>query len=223
MRIWHISDTHGHHDMLEIPKDIDVVVFSGDESNYRDPVRNEFEFNSFIDWYSKVPVFHKIMIAGNHSSFIYHHKKEANNRMVKSGIIYLDGEYININGVKFFGDPYTPKFHDWCFMADRSKMDRRWSSVEDSVDVLITHGPPFSILDTSINRDHGYDLCGDKALLRHVRRINPFYHLFGHIHDVESIVNFGTRNIDGITFSNGSVVKDGGFGQIYHNGTILEI
>ena len=42
-RIWHISDTHSYHDLLEIPKDIDIVIHSGDCSNVRDPYNNEPE------------------------------------------------------------------------------------------------------------------------------------------------------------------------------------
>jgi 3',5'-cyclic AMP phosphodiesterase CpdA len=37
MRIWHISDTHTYHNLLEVPTDIDMVIFSGDCSNPRDP------------------------------------------------------------------------------------------------------------------------------------------------------------------------------------------
>ena len=43
MKIWHISDTHTYHELLEIPKGIDMVIHSGDCSNPRDPYTNEPE------------------------------------------------------------------------------------------------------------------------------------------------------------------------------------
>lgn len=41
MKIWHISDTHGHEHLIQVPKNIDLVIFSGDESNYYDVWKNE--------------------------------------------------------------------------------------------------------------------------------------------------------------------------------------
>lgn len=51
MKIWHISDTHTHHGFLKIPTDVDMVIFSGDCSNYRDPYTNEPEVRNFITWF----------------------------------------------------------------------------------------------------------------------------------------------------------------------------
>ena len=68
MKLLHISDTHGFHEMYPMERfnDIDVVVHSGDCSNYRDPYRNEPEVRAFIAWYRDVPVKDKIYVAGNH-------------------------------------------------------------------------------------------------------------------------------------------------------------
>ena len=53
-RIWHISDTHTYHGFLDIPKDIDIVIFSGDCSSPRGPYTNEQEVRNFITWYEKI-------------------------------------------------------------------------------------------------------------------------------------------------------------------------
>ena len=66
MKILHISDTHGFHNLLTIPKDIDMVIHSGDSTNYKDLYKNEVELQDFIYWYSRVKVKYKILIAGNH-------------------------------------------------------------------------------------------------------------------------------------------------------------
>jgi 3',5'-cyclic AMP phosphodiesterase CpdA len=51
MKIFHVSDTHGLHHQINIPNDIDVLAFTGDESNHRDPYRNEAEFYDFAEWF----------------------------------------------------------------------------------------------------------------------------------------------------------------------------
>ena len=33
MKIWHISDTHTFHGLLDIPENIDMVIHSGDATN----------------------------------------------------------------------------------------------------------------------------------------------------------------------------------------------
>jgi hypothetical protein len=64
MKIWHISDTHTYHDQLTIPKDIDMVIHSGDCSNPRDPYNNEPEVRNFIHWFKSLPIKHKVYVAG---------------------------------------------------------------------------------------------------------------------------------------------------------------
>ena len=52
LRIFHFGDTHNYHDLLTVPKDLDIMVFSGDCSNPRNPYNNEPEVRTFIDWYA---------------------------------------------------------------------------------------------------------------------------------------------------------------------------
>mgnify|MGYP003565119632 FL=1 len=70
MKIWHFSDSHTYHSLLEIPKDVDIVIFSGDCSNPRDPYTNEWEVRDFINWFSSLPIKYKIFVAGNHDTSI---------------------------------------------------------------------------------------------------------------------------------------------------------
>jgi len=72
MKILHISDTHGYHGTFPESRfeSMDVVVHSGDCSNYRDSYRNSNEVLDFIEWYKNVPVKHKIYVAGNHDTSI---------------------------------------------------------------------------------------------------------------------------------------------------------
>ncbi len=225
-RIWHISDTHSYHDLLEIPKDIDIVIHSGDCSNVRDPYNNEPEVRKFIDWYSELPIKHKIYVAGNHDSSI-EKKLVTKDDFEGNGIFYLEDSWISMCGFKIHGSPISPNFGNWSFMKSRDKLDRHWErSVDDDVDILITHTPPKGILDISEDRDGKLEFCGCKALKRHViTRIKPKLMLFGHIHNSDDIINAGTMKLSicDTIFSNGSVVTDRRFGKLSSNGNIFEL
>ena len=70
MKIWHISDTHTYHGFLNMPDDVDLVIFSGDCSNVRDPYVNEHEVRNFITWFDRLDIKHKVFVAGNHDTSI---------------------------------------------------------------------------------------------------------------------------------------------------------
>ena len=225
MRIWHISDTHSYHEQLEIPSNIDMIIHSGDCSNNINPYLNENEVRQFINWYKEVPVKYKIYVAGNHDTSIEKRlitKKDFED----AGIIYLEDDVVEIEGLYIYGNPYTPKYGNWAFMKTPEKLNRYWREVRPIyTDILVTHGPPKGILDKSYNRSREIDQCGDKNLLNMVKELNPIYHLFGHIHNVKDLMNSGTCSLSGMNtiFSNGTVVTDNKFGTLTSNGNILEI
>ena len=225
MKIWHISDTHGFHQLLQIPEGIDMVIHSGDCSNLRDPYTNEHEVRRFIDWFGSLDIKHKIFVAGNHDTSI-EKGLVPKFRFTDNAIHYLENETIEIEGLKIFGSPHTPQFGQWAFMKARNKLDRIWQSViEDGTDIIVVHGPPKGMLDLSYDRDGLMEYCGDKSLMNKVVEVEPKLMLFGHIHNCKDIVNAGTRKVYGLDtiFSNGSVVTDGKFGKLSSQGNIFEL
>ena len=226
MKILHISDTHTFHELLEIPNGIDMVIFSGDCSNPRDPYSNEPEVRRFIEWFSALPIEYKVFVAGNHDTSI-------EKGLVTKGdfdnecIYYLENTHVTIEGIKIFGSPFTPSFGmGWAFNKDRTKLERIWSKIiDDDTDIVITHGPPKGILDLGVDRNNMMEFCGCKSLWNVIKSINPKLVLFGHIHNCNDVINAGTRTVDGLntTFSNGSVVTDGKFGKLSSHGNVFEI
>ena len=226
MRIWHISDTHTFHNLLEIPANIDMVIFSGDCSNPRDPFSNEPEVRDFIDWFSALPIKYKIFVAGNHDTSI-EKRLVTKYDFINAGITYLENETITIEGLKIFGSPLTPSFGwGWAFNKERHKLDRMWDKIIDiDTDIIINHGPPKGVLDISFDRNGNMERCGDKSLMNRVIQVRPKLVLFGHIHNCEDIINQGVLQLSTLPtkFSNGSVVKDGRFGVLSANGNVFEI
>jgi Icc-related predicted phosphoesterase len=210
---------------LEIPTGIDMVIFSGDCSNPRDPYNNEPEVRDFISWFKCLPIKYKIFVAGNHDSSIEKGLVTKDDFEVYN-ITYLENSHIIIEGIKIFGSPYTPQFGNWSFMKARPKLDRMWINVIDNdAKIIVAHGPPKGILDLGIDRNNRLEFCGCKSLMNVIKSINPHMVLFGHIHTCGDVINTGTRTIPNLDtiFSNGSVVTDGKFGKLSSNGNILEI
>jgi len=69
----------------------------------------------------------------------------------------------------------------------------KWKKIPKNVDVLITHTPPFGILDKTKSGIN----AGCEDLLREIERIKPKVHIFGHIHD-----GYGMIEKNGIKYIN---------------------
>jgi len=223
-KLWHIGDSHTYHELLIVPENIDIVIFSGDCSNPKNLEMSYQEIMNFIYWFSKLNIKYKIFVAGNHDTAIYKNvitKKDFKD----NGIIYLENETIEVLGLKIFGSPFVPTFGDWSFMKNRSKIAKIWEHIDLDTDIVITHTPPKGILDISIDRYHNIEMCGCSALRKRINKVNPKLHCFGHIHNCKGVTNSGLlklSNSDTI-FSNGSIVTDNEFGKLSSNGNIIEI
>ena len=100
---------------------------------------------------------------------------------------------IEIDGLKIFGSPYTQKYGKGAFQYSKSDDHLAWNYLPEKIDVLITHGPPYGILDQTHKGDH----VGSVGLMKAVQRIRPRLHIFGHIHE-----GHGKREKSGIIFMN---------------------
>ena len=226
MRIWHISDTHCLHEGLIIPEGIDIIIHSGDCSNSKEWWKNKEEVTFFLDWFEKIPVKNKVLVGGNHDTSI-EKKKIRLGDFLDRGITYLENSSTIIEGLNIWGSPITPLFgENWAWNRGRDKMERVWKVIPESIDIVISHGPPKGILDLTINHDNKLELCGCLSLKKHMIKIQPKLCLFGHIHNHKYITNAGTMKIYGCKtlFSNATCVEDGKLDKgITSHGNIIEI
>ena len=225
MKIWHISDTHTYHGLLKVPEDIDMVIHSGDATNPRDLYASEQEMLNFISWFGSLPIKHKVFVAGNHDLCIERNLVTKIDFM-KNGIVYLENDYAEVEGIKIWGSPFTPSFgQGWAFNKKRSALHDIWKEIPDDVDIVVVHGPPKGILDLAYHQLNCIEFCGDEALRKRMYLLNPKLCLFGHIHNNENIINAGTMKLSNhdTIYSNGSVVTDGKFGKLSSNGNTFEI
>ncbi len=187
-----ISDTHGRHKELNLP-DGDILIHSGDFSRGRGSLKEVEDFN---DWLGILDFEWIITIAGNHDFPLEKMPEKA--EALLTNCIYLRDSEIVIDGIKFYGSPYQPWFHSWAFNLQRGQaLADKWALIPDDTDVLITHGPPYGILDLT----HWDQISvGCKDLASRVIKVAPKAHIFGHIHE-----GYGRLNFSGIEFINASI------------------
>lgn len=172
MKLVMISDTHGMYDRVNIP-DGDVLIHAGDITAYG----KLEELVHFNNWLGDLPHKHKIVIAGNHD-WVFQNRNMAA-RMALTNATYLQDEEITIDGLKFYGSPWQPEFCNWAFNLPRgAALKRVWDRIPVDTDVLITHGPPFEVLDLTNQMMR----VGCEELAKVVKKIKPKLHVFGHIH-----------------------------------------
>lgn len=191
MQITTISDTHGLHYQLELPGG-DLLIHAGDVCNRG----TQEEAANFIDWFEKQPYTYKVFIAGNHDFFLENFTQKEIQNILPKNVFYLNDSGIDIEGINIWGSPITPEFYNWAFNRKRGKeINKHWQLIPNNIDILITHGPAYGILDKTFHNQN----VGCEELLKVMENIQPQYHIFGHIHE-----GFGTTQNQNTTFINTS-------------------
>ena len=191
MKILHISDTHGKHQILKDLPNADVIVHTGDITEDG----TEEEVKDFIEWFSGLSYAHKIFIAGNHDNCLY----GANIEGLPDNVHYLCNDSITIDGIKFYGVPM--------FLQDDldGNFLELFGRIPADTDVLLTHQPPLGILDEQDGINYG-----DYTLYKRVMDVRPKCHLFGHLHNTKESYCMFRR----VRFSNAGSSVQGRYGLL---------
>lgn len=186
MRIVALSDTHMS--QVKVP-DGDVLVHAGDLAW----MGTVGEVQGALDWLLSLPHKRKILVPGNHDRLFQDCPSLA--RSMTQDITVLIDESTKIDGKLFYGSPWTPEFMNWSFMLSGDQLQRRWECMPShGIDVLVTHGPPFGVLDGVPESEYVTRRRGDHALGDRIDRVKPLVHIFGHIHPGHgSVENPSTR------------------------------
>lgn len=192
MKVVCISDTHSKHQRVKVPNG-DLLIHAGDVSRRGTPE----EIRQFNEWIGTLPHPHKVIIAGNHD-FLFENEPEFAESLITNAT-YLNDSGVTIEGIRIWGSPISPEFHDWAFNRKRGEEIRKyWEMIPSNTDILITHGPPKGILDRTVLGSR----VGCVDLAEIVAQIRPKYHIFGHIHEAQ-----GVKEIDGTTYINASMLN----------------
>lgn len=204
MRIVAVSDIHCRWPTITIPE-CDLLISCGDYSfrGERHVVKN------FHKWLNKQPARHIISVQGNHELWVEKNFQEARMVAIEAcpRVHFVEEDLIEIEGIKIFCSAWTPFFMNWAYNAFRGEeIQQHWKKIPDVVNILVTHGPPYGILDELVYPDGigKGEFVGCEDLLNVVKRIKPDLHFFGHIH------NWGGNewHIDGTSFYNTSICDE---------------
>ena len=172
VKITALGCMHGHYPELERG---DLLILTGDFTA-NNSVSAEI---SFFMWLKKQKYKKKILISGNHDNEMPKNHKESED------YIYLCDSGLEFEGLKIWGSPWSLWFdginpHCTAFTGTEEDLDKKFSLIPYDIDILITHSPPFGILDLTARSKQN---VGSKALLKQYDRIKPKLHLFSHIHE----------------------------------------
>jgi len=183
-----ISDLHGHFPELNGG---DLLILAGDLT-CDDTV---YSWDKFYKWLEKQKYRKIIYIGGNHDNFLTQCASSAEQKLI--GIHddtlpeYLFDTGTTFEGYKIWGSPWTASFpgiNQHCtaftlpFGCDTEQhLDEYWQLIPHDIDILITHSPPYGILDTNQQGQN----CGSMSLtykiFNNIKRLK--LHVFGHIHE----------------------------------------
>ena len=203
MTICCVSDTHGQEQKLDLSEyPADVLVHAGDFVNRG----TKTEVINFLQWLELQDYQYKIFISGNHSGVVAS-DPEWFKRVLKTfpAVTYLQDSEVVIEGIKFYGSPYSPEFCNWDFMEEEIDLSKIWDKIPDDTDVLLTHSPAYGCHDL-VERAYGRDPhVGSQSLTYRKKALQDSLrvHVCGHIHCA-----YGTSNTLGCLNINASVLND---------------
>lgn len=181
VRVVCISDTH----CLQAPvPDGDLLIHAGDLARTGTPA----ELQAQIDWLASLPHQHKVVIAGNHDTFLDPRSRKTLSAVDQQGVLdwrdihYLQHAALTLQfhsgqrQLNVYGAPQIPLCGGSDFAFQYPREHDAWSdTIPEDTDVLVTHTPPQYHLDLPA-------ALGCKYLLAEVWRTRPRVHVFGHVH-----------------------------------------
>ena len=195
MKIVCISDTHNQLEKINIPSG-DLLIHAGDLTGHGSTNETIRELDKLAKHSKNFK--HIVLISGNHDWLGEKQPEKMKTLCKERGLVYLDHSSIRLLGFNIFGSPYTPEFYNWAFNVQRGEdIRKKWDQIPRDTDILVTHGPPYEILDW-VDRDGGLHV-GCEELLNTISDLNIKLHVFGHIHCA-----YGKEELDDTWFVNAS-------------------
>lgn len=207
-RLLIISDTHGMQFPVGVSVRVDVAIHCGDLTQhskldeFRAGISQMGAINAPLkliiagnhDFALDLPVFRQKISEASRLQALddalvkkeygdYGAARELMNEAKDRGIIFLDEgshRFSLQNGalLKVYASPYTPSTtssNEWGFQYSGNHN----FSIDNKIDIAITHGPPHGMMDMSVERKR----VGCPQLFTAVAKAQPRIHCFGHVHE----------------------------------------
>ncbi len=217
LRICHVSDLHGY--FIPLPKEFDVLVFSGDffKFNQRKPNygperrREEIEFQTnwtrfnlpnIKKWLDGRPI---VWCSGNHD-FI-NPCQILNDNGIEA--IDIDEKVVEYKGLVWYGFPYVRYLiGEWNWELDPQHWRNECQNIVkrlkeakslDKLDVLVAHSPPEGIVDMTDYNGRVGNPHMNAVINYALQKTLPLY-CCGHIHQA-----YGWTKTNGTLYSNAAI------------------
>lgn len=215
VRILHISDTHGLHRCIEdkfpMP-DADILIVTGDFTG-KGTLDEIEDFNQWLGTLrARYPYI--VAICGNHEYKNMGEAGEPLERFLDPrrakdllpNAVVLEHEVVEVLGLRIYGSSWCPwhsasrpgdkrasgsvqrcLLEQWQASQPEGSQDRRhrFDEIPHDVDILLTHGSPFGIMDCCELGTLQWG--GSKALREAVQLARPRAHFFGHMHEQRGV------------------------------------
>jgi len=184
-----IGCLHGHYPKLDGG---DLLIVTGDLTARH----TREEFYDFANWMRNQDYEDKIVIPGNHDTWF----EKCDTWDIKNWLNIGEFEFLCDSGteiiyeednielektIKIWGSPWSLWFeginpHCTAFTGTEEELADKFALIPHDVDILVTHSPPFGILDSV---DKGKRLTGSLSLRNRMMEVKPRIHVFSHIHE----------------------------------------
>jgi Icc-related predicted phosphoesterase len=201
----------------------------------------EFQyFNLLVAKFKKHVCKKFILVFGNHDVYCFRDDWKLMASMLSNVDHCLVFETVNVFGLTIHGCPWC-WMHSWDYHVRSPSIDAAtaisaagFDTIPENLDILLTHGPPWSVLDLADATDtYAGTVSGSRPLFEQVAVARPRVHLFGHIHEQHGAVRHGSTLFVNsamknrwpsnraflqhgphfITASRPAATEDGGFGE----------
>eukprot|EP01023_Acetabularia_acetabulum_P026347 TRINITY_DN25061_c0_g1_i4.p3 TRINITY_DN25061_c0_g1~~TRINITY_DN25061_c0_g1_i4.p3 ORF type:complete len:232 (-),score=55.01 TRINITY_DN25061_c0_g1_i4:116-811(-) len=198
VRLICISDTHNGHDHLTTTlknlhkSNSDILIHSGDMTD-RGSVT---ELQAINSWFGTLPYKHKLAISGNMDGIGLQKMSKTQKQELLTNVTYLENESIQVEGLTFFGSPYTPRFCGGFQLKNDQEAADIWQEIPGATQILVVHGPPRGMMDVT----SGGMRVGCPKLRERIGEMDQLQAvIWGHIHESAGVVKDDEK---GVTFVN---------------------
>lgn len=199
MKFLATSDIHGY--LPNITEEFDLLMICGDicpATDHSVYYQEKWVKTIFTQWINSLPyktAWSKvILVPGNHDFWLERmsvaQKLEiemlCSHRMKILRHDEYEFEYPVSDGLDsliIFGTPYCSIFGHWAFMVNDETLEKKFSQIENDVDILLSHDSPniYGLGDVT-EGPFKREGTGNPILARHIERIKPLILHTGHFH-----------------------------------------
>lgn len=178
MRVVAVADLHGR--LPELPA-ADLILIAGDiapdlgfhqDLQVRVQRQTDWLESAFCPWVAGLHAGRVLAVPGNHDWF----------GVLPAGCkaeLYIDN-LVEHEGRRLYFTPWIPYAYGmWNYELQDTGRRLAFGQIPMDIDVLVSHGPAYGILDGAANGDH----AGCLHLRANLFRTQPKYFIFGHIHE----------------------------------------